>query len=159
MKTLRSRLSHTLLALEAVKRNRYQLLLVSIVGSAYSALSILRHRHFLSSAFDLGIFDQVIWLYSRFEAPYTTIRANRLDEHILGDHFHPILMLLAPLYWITDRVEALLVAQAFLFAIAIFPIFFFTRKRLGSPAAYMVSISYAIFWGVQRLIAAVGRIG
>lgn len=152
MRVLRSKLSHTFHALEAVKRNRYRLLLVSIVGSAYSALSILRHRHFSSSAFDLGIFDQVIWLYSRFEAPYTTIRANRLDEHILGDHFHPILILLAPIYWITDRVEALLVAQAFLFAIAIFPIFFFIRKRLGSPAAYMFSVSYAIFWGVQRAV-------
>jgi uncharacterized membrane protein len=152
LRILKSKQLHTFHALEKVTRNRYRLLLVSIVGSAYSALSILRHRHFSSSAFDLGIFDQVIWLYSRFEAPYTTIRANRLDENILGDHFHPILILLAPIYWLTDRVEALLVAQAFLFAIAIFPIFFFTRKRLGSPAAYMFSISYAIFWGVQRAI-------
>jgi uncharacterized membrane protein len=146
----KSKQSNILRVLEKVTRNRYRLLLVSIIGSAYSALSILRHRHFSSSAF--GIFDQVIWLYSRFEAPYSTIRANRLDENILGDHFHPILILLAPLYWLTNTVEALLVAQAFLFTIAIFPIFFFTRKRLGTPAAYMFSISYALFWGVQRAV-------
>jgi uncharacterized membrane protein len=137
---------------KSLKRNKYLVLLVSIVSSAYSALSILRHRHFASSAFDLGIFDQVIWLYSKFEIPYTTIRANRLDENILSDHFHPILILLAPIFWLTDRVEALLIAQACLFAIAMVPIFFFTRKRLGTAPAYLFALSYAIFWGVQRTI-------
>jgi uncharacterized membrane protein len=117
--------------LESLKRNKYLVLLISIVSSAYSALSILRHRHFESSAFDLGIFDQVVWLYSRFEIPYTTIRANRLDENILSDHFHPILILLAPIFWLTDKVEALLVAQACLFAIAMVPIFFFTKMTRG----------------------------
>jgi uncharacterized membrane protein len=81
-----------------------------------------------------------------------TMRANLLNEHVLGDHFHPILISLAPLYWLTDRVEALLVAQGFLFALAILPIFLFAEKRLGKWPAYLLAISYALFWGVQRAV-------
>jgi uncharacterized membrane protein len=134
-------------------RRRVLLLLVMLTMTvAYSALSISRHRHFSSSAFDLGVFDQAVWHYSRFEPPYNSFRTDRVDENILGDHFHPILVLLAPLYWFTDSVEALLAAQALLFVIPILPIFLFTEKRLGRLAAYLFAFSYSIYWGVQLAV-------
>ena len=128
------------------------LLIILVAALAYSSLSVSRHRHFSSSAFDLGVFDQAIWRYSRFEPPYNSFRTDRIDENILGDHFHPILLLLAPLYWFTDSVEALLVAQALLFAIAALPIFLFTEKRVGRLAAYLFALSYSIYWGVQLAV-------
>jgi uncharacterized membrane protein len=134
------------------RQRKFLWLLVLIVAVVYSSLSILRHRHFTSSAYDLGIFDQAIWQYSRFHAPYTSIRSNLLTENLLGDHFHPILILLAPLYWLTNSVEALLAAQAALFAIAIVPIFLFTEKRLGKVAGYLFALSYSIFWGIQKAV-------
>jgi uncharacterized membrane protein len=134
------------------KQRKFLWLLVLIVAVIYSSLSILRHRHFTSSAYDLGIFDQAIWQYSRFHAPDTSIRSNLLTENLLGDHFHPILILLAPLYWFTDSVEALLVAQALLLAIAIVPIFLFTEKRLGGVAGYLFALAYSIFWGIQKAV-------
>jgi uncharacterized membrane protein len=136
----------------AFKRRRFLWLLVLLVAVLYSSLSILRHRHFTSGAYDLAIFDQVIWQYSQFHAPLSSVRSNLLTENLLGDHFHPILALLSPLYWFTDSVEALLIAQALLFAIAIVPIFLFTEKRLGKLAAYLFSLSYAMFWGIQRAV-------
>src|SRR5918999_79559 len=99
------------------RKRKFLWLLVLTVTIIYSSLSILRHRHFTSGAYDLGIFDQVIWQYSQFQAPHSSVRSNLLTENLLGDHFHPILALLSPLYWFTDSVEALLVAQALLFAI------------------------------------------
>jgi uncharacterized membrane protein len=137
---------------ETFKRRKYLWLLVLIITILYSSLSTLRHQHFTSSAYDLGIFDQAIWQYSQFQAPYSSVRSNRLTENLLGDHFHPIIAVLAPLYWLTDSVEALLIAQALLFAIAIVPIFLFTEKRLGQVAAYLFAISYSIFWGVQKAV-------
>ena len=127
-------------------------MIILLATTAYSSLSVLRHLHFSSSAFDLGIFDQAVWLYSRLEAPHITVRANLLNEHVLGDHFHPILISLAPLYWLTDRVEALLIIQGFLFALAILPIFLFSEKRLGRWPAYMLALGYALFWGVQQAV-------
>jgi len=133
-------------------RRRFLWLLVFIVTAAYSSLSILRHLHFNSSAYDLGIFDQAVWQYSRFHAPFDSVRSNLLTENILSDHFHPILILLAPMYWLLNTVAALLVAQALLFALAIVPIFLFTEKRLGQASAYLFALSYSIFWGVQKAI-------
>ncbi|MDT4955238.1 MAG: hypothetical protein QOJ02_3376 [Acidobacteriota bacterium] len=134
------------------KQRKFLWLLVLMVAVVYSSVSILRHRHFNSNYLDLGVFDQAIWQYSRFHAPDVSVRSNILTENILGDHFHPILILLAPLYWLTDSVKALLIVQAALFAIAIVPIFLFTEKRLGRVAGYLFAISYAIFWGIQKAV-------
>ena len=43
--------------------------IVAFFGVAYALYGLFRHWHFGSSAFDLGIFDQVVWHLSRFEAP------------------------------------------------------------------------------------------
>ena len=67
-----------------------------VAGAAalfYGAVSIFRHDRFGSSGYDLGIFDQTIWGYSRFEFVRNTIKGT---PNLLGDHFHPALMLLAP---------------------------------------------------------------
>jgi uncharacterized membrane protein len=83
--------------------------LVLLFAFAYALLGIVRHRHFGSSAYDLGIFDQAVWHLSRFEAPASTISGF---SNILGDHFYPIIALFAPLYWIAPRPETLIVATA-----------------------------------------------
>lgn len=137
---------------ESLKRRALPLVIIAVATALYSSLSILRHRHFSSGAFDLGIFDQIIWLYSRFEPPYITMRANLLNEHALGDHFHPILVSLVPLYWLTGSVESLLVIQGFLFALAVLPIFLFAEKRLGRWPASLIALAYTIFWGVQQAV-------
>lgn len=139
-------------AFDYFQRRRFLWLLVLFVTAAYASLSILRHWHFSSSAYDLGIFDQAIWQLSRFSPPLVSVRSNLLTENLFGDHFHPILIVLAPIYWITDRVEALLAVQALLFALAIIPIYLFTEKRLGRSSAYLSAVVYAIFWGVHKAV-------
>src|SRR5215831_628639 len=133
---------------KSFRQRKFLWALVFLTAVAYSLLSILRHEHFISCGWDLGIFDQAVWQYSRFHAPHCSIRSNLLTENLLGDHFSPILAALAPLYWFTNRVEALLVVQSCLFAIAIVPIFLFTEKRLGKLPAYLFASSYGIFWGI-----------
>src|SRR5580692_8118369 len=110
---------------------------------AYSLLCFYRHWHFQSGAFDLGVFDQAIWHYSRFEKPESSLTGL---PSILADHFHPALMLLAPLYWIFPKVEILLFVQAVFLVLPIFPIFFFTRKRIGEIPALCFAAAYSIFW-------------
>ncbi|HTC22674.1 MAG TPA: DUF2079 domain-containing protein [bacterium] len=129
-----------------IKNNRLLFLYFLLMSFLYSLLSLYRHWHFISYAWDLGIFDQAIWHYSRFEAPACTIRGF---TNILGDHFTPILSLLAPFYWLLPRVEVLLVAQAVLFMLPLFPIFFFAQKRLGRGPAFAFCGAYSIFWGIQ----------
>lgn len=131
---------------------RAQPLLWLLVGgavAAYTTYSLIRHNHFASGGFDLGIFDQTIWHYSRFEAPASSIKDV---ASILGDHFSPALALLAPLYWLWDDVRMLLITQALLVALAAVPIFVFCRARVGRAGALMLVASYLVFWGVQSAI-------
>lgn len=121
-------------------------LIWALMVTVYSCISIFRHWHFGSNAYDLGIFDQAIWDYSRFHKPECTINGH---SNLLGDHFHPILALLAPVYWVIPRVEALLAIQAVLLTVPIFPIFLFGQKRFGRIPAYLFALSYVLLWEIQ----------
>jgi uncharacterized membrane protein len=123
------------------------LVLVLFTAVLYSTLSILRHWHFGSNTWDLGLFDQMVWHYSRFEAPAST---TMLLQNSLGDHFSPILALAAPLYWLWPRAETLLVLQAVLFAIAVIPVFLFAERKVGRTQAYCLAVAFIFFWGVQN---------
>jgi uncharacterized membrane protein len=121
------------------------LLLALVAAVALALASTFRHDHFGSNAYDLGIFDQTIWGYSRFELlPNTVLRL----PNALGDHFHPILMALAPLYWLWDDARVLLVAQAALLAAASVPLFLWARRALGVAPALGFQAAYLGFWAV-----------
>ena len=123
------------------------LALVLFTSILYSVLSILRHWHFGSNAYDLGLQDQMAWHYSRFEAPAST---SMLLQNGLGDHFSPILALCAPLYWLFPYAETLLVTQAVLFGVTLIPVFLFCKKRVGRNQAYCLAAAFIFFWGVQN---------
>ncbi|TQS21875.1 DUF2079 domain-containing protein [Microbispora hainanensis] len=120
-------------------------------------LSLLRLAHFQVATYDLVIFDQAVRGYSHFSAPTVPLRGVTggfgMDYIQLADHFSPILAVLAPFYWLHDGPETLLVAQAVLFALAIPFLWKFTRRVLGTPHAYLVSVAYAISWPVAQATA------
>ena len=116
----------------------------------YALYGLFRHWHFGSSAFDLGIYDQAVWHLSRFQAPASSVRGF---SNILGDHFSPIIAGFVPLYWIAPAPETLIVAQAFLFALSILPVFLYLRARLSRGGALALCVAYGFFWGLQRAAA------
>ncbi len=124
--------------------------IVAFFGVAYALYGLFRHWHFGSSAFDLGIFDQVVWHLSRFEPPASSIRGF---TNFLGDHFFPVIALFAPLYWLRPGPDTLIAAQAALFAASIVPVFLFIRSRLPAGPAFGFAIAYGCFWGIQRAMA------
>jgi uncharacterized membrane protein len=65
----------------------------------YAFYALCRWPQFLPAGYDLGIFDQVVRSYAHFQAPIVSLKGD--DFNIFGDHFHPILALLAPLYWVS----------------------------------------------------------
>ncbi|HEX2808577.1 MAG TPA: DUF2079 domain-containing protein [Kineosporiaceae bacterium] len=133
------------------RRQRWVLGAIAVtLFAAYTTYAFARHAKFETTGFDLGIFDQVIRAYSHFDAPTSPLKG--IDYNILGDHFHPILVLLAPLYWIWDDPRMLLVAQAALFAISIVPVASFARRRLGGTAALWVAACYGAGWPLERAV-------
>ncbi|MFI5802605.1 DUF2079 domain-containing protein [Streptomyces sp. NPDC051561] len=116
---------------------------------AYTAYALRMHASFRTTGYDLGIFGQAIRSYAELALPASEIRATTGPDPdtpfpLLGDHFHPLLAVLAPLYRLIPHVETLLVAQA---ALAAWSVYVVTRaggRRIG--------VAYALSWGVQKLI-------
>jgi uncharacterized membrane protein len=118
----------------------------AVLAVAYSTLSIVRHTRFQSGGFDLGIYDQSVWLYSRFLWPYNTIK----ERFILGDHFTLTLPLLSPLYWIWPDPKILLIFQAVFVSASSIAVFRIARIRGLTPwASYVIALLYLLFYGVQ----------
>lgn len=143
------------LTLGKMKRGDFCLWILLIIFSAiYGFWSVNRHNRFQTDAVDLAIFDQPLWHYSRFEKPLSTVKYNQYPgEHILGDHFHPILVFLAPLYWIWDDVRAILIAQAVLSVLSAWPIYKIALLKIGSRSlALSLSFAYLTFIGFQTAL-------
>ncbi|WP_245966453.1 DUF2079 domain-containing protein [Sphaerisporangium album] len=122
---------------------------------AYARLGLVRYDLYRATSLDLTLFDQMVRGFAHFSAPTSPLRGFTLDKGMdfnqLGEHFSPILALLAPLYWIHDGPETLIVAQAALFALAVPPLWVFARRALGTTAgAYFVVVAYAVSWPVAR---------
>jgi uncharacterized membrane protein len=130
--------------------------LTAFAAFLYCLDSLLLFRRFLASTFDLVIFDQGIRGYAHLAAPVSIARgvSDGQSAHfiLLADHWSPILALLAPLYWIHDDPTTLLVAQGVLFALAIPPLWAYTRRQLGAAAAYFVCVAYALSLPVMAAV-------
>lgn len=123
---------------------------ILILSILYSLLAVLRHNHFQSGAYDLGIFDQSVWQYSNFQYPYNTIK----ERFILGDHFTVTLPLLAPLFYLWDDVRALLIFQAFFITFSALGVYKIARIRsLPSFSSLVIGIVYSLFYGIQTAVS------
>jgi uncharacterized membrane protein len=136
--------------------------LTACVAAGYCVFALTLYRTFRTSSYDLVIFDQAVRSYAHFMPGISVIKGvhNGFGPHfsILGDHWSPILASLAPLYWIYSSPVTLLVAQAVLFALAIPPLWVFTRRAFGGgtkaiAAAYLVSVAYALSWPIASALA------
>jgi len=97
---------------------------------------------------DLGIFDQAMQSYSQFQLPHSAIKAQ-VPFNLLGDHFSPIIALLAPLYWLWPDARMLMCAQAVLFAASVgFVGWYAVRRGLGR-VAYLIEAGFAVSYGVM----------
>ena len=111
--------------------------------------SSLRHFWFNSSSWDLGIFEQAIFLISQGKQPISSL----LGFHILGDHGALILYPLALLYKIFPSTYFLFFLQSSSLAAAIYPL-----KRLSKStkiskknlyASYIAFLLYPIVFNVN----------
>ncbi|MDD5165809.1 MAG: DUF2079 domain-containing protein [Candidatus Omnitrophica bacterium] len=100
---------------------------ILILFITLSVLSIARHLSFSSGSSDLGIFDQAIWNTAQGNILFSSLKGN---INLLGDHFEPVLLVIAPLYKIWPSVSVLLILQSFLLAFAILPLYLIANKIL-----------------------------
>jgi len=136
---------------QLVSLNNYLPFLISgIFFVLYAVLTVMRHRRLETTGFDLGIFEQEVRSYANFHFPVSDLKAPGFP--LLGDHFSPITILIAPFYRVHPSAETLLVAQALLIAIAIVPICKLAIKKLSPLAGGIIAIGFGVSTGIMNMV-------
>ncbi len=117
--------------------------------AAYAAISLFRLMQLNPSSWDLGIYTEYVKQYAHLSAPIVDIRAPGFN--LLGDHFQPIVAVLAPFFWVFPSSATLVVGQALLAAASIFPVSQLAREKLGVGPGRAIAIAYGFSWGLQQL--------
>lgn len=113
----------------------------------FALLSVQVQDGYGAPGFDMGIFDQGVWLLSRFHDPFVTV----MGRNLFGDHTSFVLILAVPLYWIWPEAQTLLVLQALLLAAAAVPVYLLALRRLRSiVAATGLAVAYLLNPALQH---------
>ena len=121
----------------------------AVAFGAYAAISLFRLLNLNPSSWDLGIYTEYVKQYANLRTPIVDIRAPGFN--LLGDHFQPIVAVLAPLFRVFPSSATLVVAQALLAAASIFPVSQLAREKLGVGPARAIAVAYGFSWGLQQL--------
>ncbi|WP_052864585.1 DUF2079 domain-containing protein [Streptomyces niger] len=121
-----------------------------VLFALFATLSAQRYLTLGTISWDLGIFEQVVRSYAHLQAPVADLKGP--GANILGDHFSPILVLLAPLYRLLPSPLTLLTAQAALFALSAVPVTRCAGRLLGRRAGLAIGAAYGLSWGLQRAV-------
>ncbi|MEV4144978.1 DUF2079 domain-containing protein [Amycolatopsis sp. NPDC049691] len=133
-----------------VRTRALPFLVAAVAFAGYAAWSLERLRTFDASGFDLGIFEQIVRSYAHGHWPVADLLGPGAPG--LGDHFHPILALLAPCYLLWPSPACLLLAQAFLFAISAVPVTRCAVQVLGTRRGAVVGAGYVLSWGLLSAV-------
>ena len=116
----------------------------------YSALAVDRIDQHIAGSYDFGVIFQVIHGWAFHFYPSEPLQGVGQSEW--GDHFSPMLILLAPLLWLHDAPSSLAVAQAFVICAAGLPVYFAVRRPHGTTAATLACVFFLTCMEVQTAI-------
>ncbi len=116
----------------------------------FTALGIARHLSLSSGTWDLGVFDQALWNTAQGDILFSSIKNN---INLLGDHFEPILLFIAPVYKLWPSVYVLVILQSLLLASAIIPLYRIAKYRLKER---LVIFAFIISYILSRPLRGVG---
>lgn len=123
--------------------------LAVVYGWYFAVRTMNVHYGLGTSSYDFGLYEQGVWLLSRFESPFVTL----MGRNLFGDHSSFILLFVVPLYWFVESTALLLVVQAFVVASGAIPVFLASRWLLGSgaqamPFVVMYFVHPAVGWTI-----------
>ena len=121
-----------------------------LCGAAYTVLSLVRFETFEPTSYDNAIFEQAIRAYAHLQAPIVAIKGPGFN--LLGDHFSPIIALVAPVYRVFPAAQTLLVVQAVLIAVSVYVVSSLGLRRLGLWAGGGIAVAYGLSFGLQSAV-------
>jgi uncharacterized membrane protein len=119
-------------------------------GLAYGAYVVVQFWQ-REGNWDSAVLGQAVADYSRLSAPVSETLGQGASQ--LGDHFSPVLAVLAPVYAIAPHTLTLLLAQVVLLAASVFVLSRAAVRHLGPMAGGLVGGAYALSFGLQSGVA------
>ena len=126
--------------------------MVGVYVWVFGNLTWSQQSNFGTFGFDMGIYDQGIWLLSRLRLnPFDTVRGLPLFAH----HVNLILWLFVPAYWLGAGPHFLYLVETLALAVGAIPLWLLARDRLGNgwlalcpAAAYLLypSLEFINWW-------------
>lgn len=124
-------------------------LVVLAGGLAYgfinSHYTILNHHRLNTAAFDLGIYDNLMWNAMHGHPFRSPVLFGPAGGNYIAGHAEFAMMLFIPLYALHPGPEMLLVLQAFLFGLAAVPLYLFAATLLPRSTAVVLAFAYLLF--------------
>src|SRR5579872_5234887 len=103
--------------------------IATLVLGAYLVISLYKFFQLQPSSWDLGIFTEYVKQYANLHSPIVDVRGPGFN--LLGDHFQVIVALIAPFFKVFPSPATLLVVQALLTAVSVFPVVAAAGALLG----------------------------
>ncbi len=125
------------------------------VFGAYLAISLFRLLQLNPSSWDLAIYTEYVKQSASLHAPVADVRAAGFN--LLGDHFQPIVMVIAPLFRVFPSPVTLVAVQALLAALSVFPVSQAAREKFGGSGgsgigpSRAIAVAYGFSWGLQQM--------
>jgi len=111
--------------------------------SVYQTLSTAQHYALHTHAYDLGIFDQVVWNSAQGRLYANTIMSD--SPSFLGHHLSFTLLAMVPFYWFWSDPRMLLAVQTVLLIATVIPIYLWAWERLGRAGAVVISACFFLY--------------
>ena len=116
----------------------------------YTVPPVFLYFFYRQPSFDLGIYDQTIWLLAH-GGTFNTVAGI----HVFGAHFSPILYLLTPLALIPGGAVPELVFEGLWMATCVFPVYLISKHLERSPRPLVLlavihpGVFAAAWWGMR----------
>src|SRR5262245_13918539 len=120
----------------------------------FSGYTFYRHNRLHSYAADLSLIDQPMWNTVLGPGGFMEQTWGDRQQPRLAEHFEPILIPLAGLFFLWDNVGVLLIAQSLALALGAWPVFWIARRQLSTwPgadwAALVFGVAYLLYPQLQ----------
>jgi uncharacterized membrane protein len=114
-------------------------------GVVNSYYTILTHHRLGTSAFDLGIYDNLMFNMMHGKFFHSPVLFGPSGGNYLAGHAEFVMVLFVPLYAIRPGPETMLVIQSFTLGLAAVPLYLFGKTLLPRPTAAVVAVAYLFF--------------
>ena len=128
------------------------LVIMLLFTAIFCSISLVNHYNFRTSALDLSYYSQALYDYSQFRYNYHTLSYTPFVS-TLGDHWEPILFILAPLRYIFGNITPLVIQiiAIVLGGLGIFRFFHLKSSQRWLP--HLAMLHFYSIWGVYAALA------